>query len=138
MDRLKIFAAALMLFTASATAFAQEDDKKPKDMRTMAEEASDRLCTMLDLEDWQVFRLDSTFFHDYSEVTAEWEKLRRSGATNKELYMTVSDRIYAGMDSTIQTIFTPEQWNKYLKSEFGKEKRARDKRIAKRASASKK
>ena len=126
---------AAMIFSSSALSAQQQ--QQPKDMRTMAEEATDALNKMLDLEDWQCFKLDSTFFADYTEVTEEFQKLKRSGATNTEAYLLVQDRVYARMDSTIQTILTPAQWTKYLKSEFGREKRARDKRVAKRASAKK-
>lgn len=133
MKKLGIMISAAVLLFSQTTASAQDDDKKT--LRDMAEETADALARQLNLDDAQIYRVDSTFMHDYTQMTIELEQLKRSKASNPELYMRVSDKWANTIDSTFQLLFTPEQWKKYMKTDFGREKRARDKRIAKRKKA---
>lgn len=131
MNGKKLVTATAVLLAGSASLLAQEEKKKT--LAEIAADSADGLATILGLDDSQTYRVDSTFVHDYTEMTAEMEKLKRSGATNQELYIRVSDRWSNSIDSTFECLFTPEQWEKYLKkTDFGREKRSRDKRIAKR------
>ena len=72
---------ASMIFSVSALAQQQE---KP-DVNQQAEEEADRLQRVLDLEDWQVFYVDSTLKHDLSAIMAEYEKLQDSKVNNISL-----------------------------------------------------
>ena len=112
------------------TGFAQ--NQEPESMESMAEKAADELARQLNLDDYQIYKVDSTFVHDYKALNEDINELRRSKATNLELYYRISDYWGNRMDSTFRSIFTDEQWKSYMKTELGREKRARDKRMAKR------
>ena len=118
---------ASMIFSVSALAQQQE---KP-DVNQQAEEEADRLQRVLDLEDWQVFYVDSTLKHDLSAIMAEYEKLQDSKVNNISLYQSVQDKWMEQIDVTYKKIFTEKQWAAYLKSGAGKAIKAREKRKAK-------
>lgn len=127
MKRIAIAAAAALLATAPA---AMAQDKEQKDITTMAAEAADYLAGIIKLEDWQIYRVDSTFQYNFLHMTEEYNTVRRSGASNADLYNKITDRWYAACDSTFKSFFTPEQWKKYLRTTYGKALRAREKRQA--------
>lgn len=129
MKTIKLLAGALMAISCIP---AHAQNQEPESMESMAEKAADALAKQLNLDDYQIFRVDSTFLHDYKAMNEEINELRRSQATNSELYYRVSDYWCSRIDSTFQTFFTEEQWKSYMRTEMGREKRARDKRIAKR------
>ncbi len=120
------------LLASGGVATAQNQQEKPTTLRDIAEKAADELATTLELDDYQIFRVDSTFLHDYTAMSKELEQIKRSGATNHELYVRATDKWGNTIDSTFRCLFTEEQWTKYLKTDFGREKRSRDKRMAKR------
>ena len=110
----------MMPLAAAAQGSGQGQQQQPKDAATMAAESADYLQKFLNLEDYQVFLVDS-------------DAIRRRGALNSDLYQMATDRWYEANDTTFIKIFTSEQWKKYLRTDFGKMKKARDKRIAKKA-----
>ena len=130
-----VYALAMMLLWVPA-AMAQEQEK-PKEIWEQAEEEADRLQRVLDLEDWQVFYVDSTLKHDLPAMMAEYEKLQASKVSNTSLYQAVQDKWMDQIDATYQKIFTEEQWAAYLKQGAGKAQKARAKRRAKAESAGK-
>ena len=87
---------------------------------------------MLDLEDWQVFYVDSILKHDYTAMMAEADKLRAAKVANSSLYVEVNDRWMEKIDAAYRKIFTDEQWAAYLKQGAGKAQKARAKRKAKK------
>ncbi len=116
-----------MFFSVSALAQQQE---KP-DVHQQAEEEADRLQRVLDLEDWQLFYVDSTLKHDLSAIMTEYEKLQDSKVNNVSLYQSVQDKWMEQIDATYKKIFTEKQWAAYLKSGAAKAIKAREKRKAK-------
>lgn len=134
MKFMQLAVAAALFFLAGFNAAAQQE--KPFDMQLHAEEEADRLQKLLDLEDWQVFYVDSTLKHDLPAWMVETEKLQTAKVANSALYVAVSDKWMDQIDATYKRIFTPEQWAAYLKTGAGKAMKAREKRKAK-ASASK-
>ena len=80
MKFMQLAVAAALFFLAGFNAAAQQE--KPFDMQLHAEEEADRLQKLLDLEDWQVFYVDSTLKHDYPAMIAEYDKLRSSKVSN--------------------------------------------------------
>ena len=108
---------------------AQEPDKQP-DIYERAEMEADRLQRVLDLEDWQVFYVDSTLKHDYPAMMAECEKLQASKVMNSSLYVAVQDKWMEQIDLTYKKIFTEQQWAAYLKSGALRAQKAREKRKA--------
>ena len=123
------FMMAINAWFGATEAMAQEH--KQPDIAQQAEEEADRLQKLLDLEDWQVFYVDSTLKHDYPAMMAEWDKLRLSKVSNNLLFQAVSDKWMEQIDNTYKRIFNPEQWAAYLKSGAAKLQKAREKRKAK-------
>ena len=126
-----VYVLALMLLCAPA-ALAQEQEK-PKEIWEQAEEEADRLQRVLDLEDWQVFYVDSTLKHDFPAMMAEYDKLRASKVSNTSLYVAIQDKWMDQIDATYKKIFNEQQWAAYLKSGAAKAQKAREKRKAKAA-----
>ena len=109
---------------------AQQQPEKP-DVYEQAEMEADRLQRVLDLEDWQLFYVDSTLKHDFPAMMADYEELQKSKVTNTSMYQAVQDRWMDQIDATYQKIFTEEQWAAYLKQGAAKAQKARAKRKAK-------
>ena len=122
--------AAVLAFVSQSEASAQTPAKEP-DMYERAEQEADRLQDLLDLEDWQVFYVDSTLKHDYPALMAEYDQLGASKVNNQSLYQQVYDKWMEQIDNTYKRIFTPEQWAAYLKSGAARAQKARDKRKVK-------
>ena len=121
----------LVLITIpSLTAVAQEQGEQP-DVFEQAEMEADRLQRVLDLEDWQVFYVDSTLKHDFPAMMAEYDKLKASKVSNTSLYIAVQDKWMDQIDATYKRIFSEQQWAAYLKSGAAKAQKARAKRKAK-------
>ena len=126
---------ALILAGMSSEAMAQTQE--PVDIELLAEEEANRYQELLDLEDWQVFYVDSTLKHDYPAMIAEYEKLRTSKVSSSLMYQAVQDRWMEQIDNTYKRIFNPQQWAAYLKSGAAKMQKAREKRKAKSAETNK-
>ena len=128
---------ALAVISGQTAAVAQEEQEKP-DMMEIAETEADRLQGLLDLEDWQVFYVDSTLKHDFPAMNEELMGLQASKVSNMLLYINVQDKWMERIDSTYRTIFTEEQWNAYLKNGAAKQQKAREKRKQKAIEAEQK
>ena len=120
----------LLILFAVAPVLAAQEPEKPKEPWEMAEEEADRLQRVLELEDWQVFYVDSTLKHDFQGLMDEIGKLQASKVSNSSLYVAVQDKWMDRIDSTYMKIFTETQWAAYLKSGAGKAQKARAKRKA--------
>ena len=119
--------AAVLMLSFAVVASAQEPEKQP-DVYEQAEMEADRLQKVLDLEDWQVFYVDSTLKHDYPAMVADYEKLKASKVSNSSLYIAVQDKWMDQIDATYKKIFTEKQWQAYLKSGAARAQKAREKR----------
>ncbi len=119
----------LAMLSGCISAFAQQAETP--DVFERAEAEADRLQRFLDLEDWQVFYVDSTLKHDLSAMMAEVQKLQSAKVGNSSMFVSVQDKWLEKIDQVYKTIFTEKQWNAYLKSGAGKAQKARDKRKAK-------
>ena len=120
----------LLILLAAAPAIMAQEPEKPKEPWEIAEEEADRLQRVLELEDWQVFYVDSTLKHDYQQLTDEIDKLRASKVSNTSLYIAVQDKWMDTIDASYKKIFTQTQWAAYLKTGAGKAQKARAKRKA--------
>ena len=121
------FASMFVLLASQEMASAQQQQEAP-DIYEQAEMEADRLQRVLDLEDWQVFYVDSTLKHDFPAMMADYEQLRQSKVSNTSLYQDVRDKWLDQIDATYKRIFTEEQWAAYLKQGAGKAQKARAKR----------
>ena len=130
--KLKIFLIAVCSLSACivcSNAAAQQ--QKQPDVYEQAEMEADRLQRVLDLEDWQVFYVDSTLKHDFPAMMAEYEELKASKVENVSMYQMVQDKWMEQIDATYKRIFTEPQWKAYLKQGASKAQKARAKRRAK-------
>ena len=128
---MKLFIIAVCLFFGSFALSAQE--QKQPDIYQQAETEADRLQRLLELEDWQVFYVDSTLKHDYQGLMVEAEKLQASKVANTALYVAVQDKWMERIEASYKKIFNETQWAAYLKSGAAKAQKAREKRKAKAA-----
>lgn len=109
---------------------AQNKPETPS-IEEMATKEADRLATLLKLEDWQVFYVDSTLQHDYAALQEEYEKLQKSKVENTDLYIMVRDKWMDQIDRAYRKFFNDTQWNAYLRSGAAKQQKAREKRKTK-------
>ena len=64
-----------------------QEPKKQPDIYQQIEEEADRLQRVLDLEDWQVFYVDSILKHNFPAMREEFEQLSKQKVSNSSLYM---------------------------------------------------
>lgn len=132
--KLKIHAISLLMAGVFVLAFqdtvSAQEPQQP-DVYERAEIEADRLQKLLDLEDWQVFYVDSTLKHDFPAMMAEYDELRKSRVSNQMMYQNVYDKWMEQVDNTYKKIFTESQWAAYLKSGAARAQKAREKRKAK-------
>ena len=129
------FFGLLAAFLFPLCAFAQSQggaQDEEKQMRKAIDTSIENLTSLLKLEDWQVFYLDSIMTHDYEAMTQEINVLRNAKMSNQDAYISVQDKWSEKMYQAFRGIFNDEQWAKYLKSGAGREKKARDKRAWKK------
>ena len=127
---MKLMYSLVILLAASPHLMAQEPEK-PMEMWERAEAEADRLQRVLELEDWQVFYVDSTLKHDYQQLMDEAEKLQSSKVSNSSLYIAVQDKWMDKIEASYKRIFNEKQWATYLKTGAAKAQKARAKRRAK-------
>jgi hypothetical protein len=129
--RLICILAAMLLGVQAQSLFAQQKPEEV-DIYEQIELEADRLQRVLELEDWQVFYVDSTLKHDYPAMQAEVMKLAEAKVSNRDMYIMVQDKWMDQIDATYKKIFTPEQWAAYLKQGAAKAQKARAKRNGKK------
>ena len=125
---MSILACSLFLLGAAPGALAQQKERTPEEI---ASQEAERLETLLGLEGWQVFYVDSILQNNYSHMQAELYGLRDSKVENVDLYVSVRDKWNQLTYDAFSRVFNEDQWNRYLKSGAGKEMKLRQKRAAK-------
>ena len=109
---LSLLSAALL---AAAPRLQAQEPQQP-DANQIINNQLENLSKSFKLDDVQIFFVDSILQHNYPAMMDEFERTKKTGASNGETYQ----------------IITEDQWTKYLKSAYGKEKKRRDKRIRER------
>ena len=116
----------------AAQEMTADEKKAEKDFHDSVEREIDRLTNLLKLEDWQVFYVDSILNHDYKAMQAELKVLQDQKVSNTDMYYDIQykwqDKIYEAYEK----LFDENQWAKYLKSGAARDKKARDKKRAKK------
>lgn len=125
-------AALLLLPLLAGAQQPQSEEEERKQLRQVIDQTVASYETQFGLEDWQSFYVDSILTHDYEALRVELRELRNAKVSNADIYSTVQDKWAEQVYVSLQKIFTEEQWNKYLKSGAARDKKARDKRAAKR------
>ena len=96
------------------------------------EKEVDKLTVTLDLEDWQVFYADSILTHNYLAMMDDLNNLNRAKVSNVDAFQRAQDKWMEASYNAFRGILSDEQWEKYLKGGAARDKKARDKREAKR------
>lgn len=126
-----VCAALFACFSISASAQDDELKKREKEFYESIDKEVERLSNLLDLDDWQMFYVDSILTHDYKALNEELTALRKQKVSNTDMYYEIQykwlDKIYYAYEK----IFNEEQWAKYLKSGAGRDKKSREKKQAK-------
>ena len=128
-----ILGSAACLF-AAVPSFAQgqpSNEEMDKQLYEIIQNQVEKFEEHLDLEDWQVFYVDSIMVHDYNAMQSELRAMSESKISNADAYTNVQDKWMDQMYNSFQKLFTEDQWAKYLKTGAARDKRARDKRMAK-------
>ncbi len=123
-----LFAATLLL---SAPAALAQEPQQPNIDEIIAKQL-DNLTRTFKLDEVQVFYVDSILQYNFRALNDEFEETRKGGASNAETFQSISDKWMDATDQAFERVFTEEQWKKYLKSTYGKEKMRRDKRMSER------
>lgn len=123
------------LLPAMAQNPSMTPEEEAKQLREGIDREVDRLTLLLDLEDWQVFYVDSTLTYNYQELLNGRNALMQARVSNADLYYLNADKWNEETYKQFQRIFTEKQWEKYLRSGARKDKKARDKRAEKAAEA---
>ena len=126
-----VLSAFVLLLSVIFPASMSAQQQSGQDVALHAQEETDRLQRVLELDDWQAFYVDSTLQHDLAQIVAEFEKMQASKVGNVSLYQSVQDKWRDQIDATYKKIFTEEQWAVYLKMGAAKAIKAREKRKAK-------
>ena len=124
--------AAVLLCTFAAMAQNEaEAQKREKQFFENLDKQINQMTEQLDLEDWQVFYVDSILTHDYQAWQKELTELQMRKVSNADIYNDVSFRWQDRIDESLHKVFNDEQWAKYQKNGAAHAKKARDKKRAK-------
>ena len=126
----RLFLTVMLLLVAKVASAQQQQPEQP-DIYEQIENEADRLQRILDLEDWQVFYVDSTLKHDLPAMRMELMQLSESKVANRDVYIRVQDKWMDQIDKAYKRFFSEEQWAAYLKQGAAKAQKARAKRQAK-------
>jgi len=113
-----------------------QEQKSPKEREKEFYEAIEaqinQLTEQLELEDWQIFYVDSILTHDYKVMQQEIESMSAAKYANSDLFYGVQDKWMEQMYQALRKVFDDKQWTKYLKSGAARDKKMRDKRMKKK------
>ena len=129
----RVFLSLAAVLLCAFAAVAQENDpqKREKEFFENLDKQISQMTTTLDLEDWQVFYVDSILTHDYQAMQQELTELQKKKVSNTDIYNEVVYNWQDKIDNALQKVFSDEQWAKYQKNGAARAKKARDKRRAK-------
>lgn len=132
-----LLSAALVLFTGVFSVRAQEQkspEQVEKEMYAMIEKEVEKYTNILDLDMAQEFYVDSILTHDYFAMRAEMQEKSQARVANSDVYVAIQDKWAEKIYQAFHKVLDEDQWVKYLKSGAARDKKARDKREAKRSS----
>ena len=123
---------ALSFLSFGAFAQNQSPEEEEKQLRKAIDAQIENYTDLLKLEDWQIFYLDSILTNDFSAMMAELKELSQAKVRNQDAYMIVQDKWSGQIYKSLKGVCDENQWAKYEKSGAARDKKARDKRAAKR------
>lgn len=126
-----ILVAALFFSLSWTTCRAQQaNPQKELSFEEIVAKQVEDIVERFKLDDYQAFKLDTLLQHFAPIYNEEMKRVKDSGAAQSASFQGVSDKWADFFDNEYQKIFTEEQWDRYLKSSAGREKKKRDKRMA--------
>lgn len=131
---LRISAAALAILAGTSFGLSAQtttDQQAEKELLESIDNEIERLTEMLDLDDAQIFYVDSILVHDYTEMQREFKALQEKKVSNADLYDDIQFKWQDQVYYSLQKVFNDEQWTRYLKSGAERNKKNRDKKRAK-------
>ena len=135
MKLFRILAFALVLMPLSVRAQEQKTpEQREKEVREWIDKEVEKYTNMLDLDFAQEFYVDSILTHDYFAMMAEQAEKSKAKVSSTDIYQAVQDKWSERIYVAFRKVLDDDQWAKYLKSGAAKDKKARDKREAKRSS----
>ena len=108
------------------------EEEQAKQLRETIDRTIENYEKLLGLEDWQTFYVDSILTHDYEALRTELKGLQTAKISNSDVYQQVQDKWAEQIYVAMQKVLDEPQWQKYLKAGAARDKKARDKRAAKR------
>ena len=128
------FFVTLTLLLLPLGVFAQQMSEAEQEKKLMEaiEKEVDHHAQNLELEDWQVFYVDSILTTNYKGMMDELQELNKSKVSNADLFVMAQDKWMEKTYNAFQKVLDEAQWARYLKAGAAKDKKARDKREAKR------
>jgi len=131
---IKIFGITALLLLPLCLGAQQpmSDEEEQKQLREAIDRTVENYENLLELEIWQSFYVDSILTHDYDAMRLELKALRDAKVSNSDIYLQVQDKWNEQIHNSLSKVFNDAQREKYLKSGAAREKKARDKRAAKR------
>ena len=128
----------LSLVALIPVAVRAQEQKSPeqieKEMYAAIEKEVEKYINTLDLDMAQEFYVDSILTHDYFAMRQEMMEKSIAKVSNNDVYVAIQDKWVEKIYVAFRKVLTDEQWEKYLKNGAAREKKARDKREAKRSS----
>lgn len=126
--KILVICAVASIFGGALSLPVAAQQQEPLDVVELAEKEAERLGRVLQLEDWQVFYVDSTLVHDYQAMEQEIKDLSQSKVTNTSIYQSVQDKWIDTIEESYKKFFTEEQWEAYLKQGAARAQKQREKR----------
>lgn len=119
---------SLSVFAAQAQNQPLSPEEQEKRILEYVDARTQKLTTLLELEYWQEFYVDSTLTHDIKAMWEESSKMQAAKVENRDLFIAVEDKWEQQIDDSFKRFFTEEQWKKYWKSGAERAWKARQKR----------
>ncbi|MBP5172523.1 MAG: hypothetical protein J6037_02310 [Bacteroidales bacterium] len=136
MKLFRILISLVLVIAMSAFSARAQEPKTPeqqeKELREAIDKEIDKYIRTLDIDMAQEFYLDSILTHDYFAMRDEIMEKSRAKVNNMDVYQAIQDKWAERIYVAFRKVLDDEQWEKYLKGGAGREKKARDKREAKR------
>ena len=128
----------LSLLALIPVAVRAQEQKSPeqmeKEMYAAIEKEVEKYTNLLDLDMAQEFYVDSILTHDYFAMREEMMQKSNARVSSNDVYVSIQDKWAEKIYVAFRKVLSDEQWEKYLKNGAAKDKKARDKREAKRSS----
>ena len=129
------FITLLAAVALCVAAYAQENktpEQREKEFYEAIEKQVETMEQQLDLEVWQVFYVDSILTHDYKAMQEEFTDMSKAKMSNPDLFYDVQDKWMEQIYQSMHKVLDEKQWAQYEKLGAARDKRAREKRAAKK------